>query len=414
MKTSNHIFTLIISLILLNCETTPNKPLLVSPLFSDNMVLQQEEEVFVWGIYAPNEEINISGSWGNETSVITNNQGNWKAQLETPKAGGPYSVEIKAKDTTIVINDVLIGEVWLASGQSNMEMSLKGFPSEPIDNHEEEIKNANYEQIRMLTVKRNLSIETLDTISGKWLKTNPENVGEFSASAYFFARKLYKELRVPIGIIHSSWGGTPAEAWTSKECLKTFEDFNKTIDMLDDPNIQSETKAWFEDCETVDVPQTTEQWQELSFSDEHYTMNNFDDANWTTITLPGRFDELNDSSIDGAMWLRKEFEINNVSGNYVLNIGAVDDMDVAYINGQKIGGLMGFGFWQTPRQYTIPEELLKVGKNIIAIRVIDTGGPGTVIGPIEITNANQQAITLEGTWKYRLLAEVYQGKYQVY
>ena len=414
MKISNFIFTLIIPIAFFSCENSPSAPLEVSPLFTNNMVLQQQDNVAFWGQYTPDKEINISGSWGNEASTKVDDEGNWEVKLKTPEAGGPYTVEIKAKDTTIVINDVLIGEVWLASGQSNMEMPLKGFSSEPIDNHVEEIKNANYKQIRMLTVKRNLAISTLDTISGKWLKTTPENVTDFSATAYFFARKLHKELQVPIGIIHSSWGGTPAESWTSKQSLKKLEDFDKAIEMLDDPNAQTATTEWFKNSESVEVPKNKEQWQKLNFNDEHFATANIDSTNWKDISIPGRFDQLNGSSFDGAMWLRKDFNINNPKGDYTLNIDAIDDMDAVYINGEKVGGLMGYGFWQTFREYKIPNGLIKEGKNNIAVRAIDTGGPGTVSGPIEIRSTNSQVISLNGIWKSRLVAEIYDGKFKVY
>ena len=158
---------------------------------------------------------------GSKSTTIVDSNGHWKLDLETPEAGGPFTVEIQTKFHKKSLVNIMIGEVWLASGQSNMEMTLRGWPpNDIIDNSEEEIQKADYAEVRMFTVQKQLSLNPRGTFKGSWKVSSPETAGEFSASAYFFARRLHKTLKVPIGIIHSSWGGTPVEAWTSNEQVK--------------------------------------------------------------------------------------------------------------------------------------------------------------------------------------------------
>jgi len=200
-------------LILINSTTSVTSQTKLPAFFSSNMVFQQNEKVAVWGEDKPNVTIKIIGSWGEESVVKSNQNGTWKLKIQTPKAGGPYTVTIKGSDE-IVLNNILIGEVWLCSGQSNMDMAVIGFKNQPINGSNEAILNATNSQIRLFEVKRNTSTSPLDDVSGSWNMAQPKTVKSFSATAYFFAKKLQQTLNVPIGVIQSSWGGTPIESWT--------------------------------------------------------------------------------------------------------------------------------------------------------------------------------------------------------
>ena len=387
----------------------------MSSLFSDHMVLQQNEEIPFWGEYSPSKKITIKGSWGDEATADTDARGHWKMTLKSPSAGGPYSIQVISEDHTIVIEDVLFGEVWLASGQSNMEMPLKGWPpTDTINYSKEEISRATHPDIRMFTVARNMSVKPLDSIKGRWIASSPKTAGDFSASAYFFARRLYNELKVPIGIIHSSWGGTPAEAWTSSASLRPLDDFNEQLDMLENPAAFQEITKWFDQFPSKEFPQTEDQWQAIEFNDLDVINPDFDDSNWASRSIPGRIDQINDGFMDGVIWLRKAFDIEDVSSDYTLKIGAVDDMDATFINGKKVGGLAGAGYHNTTREMKIPGSLLEKGKNMIAIRVIDTGGGGSVSGPVVLSNDEGVTISLEGEWTSMIKAEIYNGKFYVY
>jgi sialate O-acetylesterase len=418
---------------------TVKKELTVASLFTDHMVLQQHEDITIWGECDPNQVVTITPNWQNDTNLKVNNldkvnvdikstgnfsgkpnpDGKWSINIPTPKAGGPYSIKISTgidndKKEWLTISDIMIGEVWLASGQSNMDMPLQGWmPNASINNSADAIANAENPNIRFFKVPFGLSTTPQDSIAGEWVTASPETAKDFSASAYFFAKKLQQELNVPVGIIQSAVGGTPAEAWTSKSVLKELGDFDQIIEEIS--GIESKTKTWFKNRETQPIPQTIEAWKNISFNDEALSKTNFNDDNWDIITLPSRFDIINGNQFDGAMWFRKKFTIDDISEDYILKIGAVDDMDATYINGIYVGGLVGTGYPTTSREFTVPKSILKVGENTIAIRAIDTGGPGEISGAITLnTKKTIVPISLEGEWKSKLIADIYNGQFVTY
>lgn len=195
-------------------------------IFSDNMVLQQRSKVAIWGWADPGELITIKSSWSTKSvSVTADESGNWKGKLLTPKAGGPYILIIKGNNS-IELNDVLIGEVWVCSGQSNMGFTLKGSY-----NAKDEIAVANFPLIRYFSVERQFALQEFKDCPGSvWQKTSPSTAASFSAVAYYFAKKIHKDLNVPIGIVFNAWGGTPAEAWTPETVLKNNPILSKYID----------------------------------------------------------------------------------------------------------------------------------------------------------------------------------------
>lgn len=415
MKHSSLFAILVFVLFFISCQHQEKSSLKLSTLFSDHMVLQQEENVTIWGQYASNKKVIVKGSWGIEKTTVADTNGLWKVKLPTPKAGGPYQINVVTPDSTIVINDILIGEVWLASGQSNMQMPLKGWPpNDLIQNSATEIANSDNPQIRMFTVPMTLSTTPLDSVGGTWAVSNKTTAGDFSATAYFFAKRLQKELQVPIGIIHSSWGGTVAEAWTSEPSLRKLTDFNDALDLLKNPETFKLVDNWFNQFPSQAFPETKEQWEQIEFADLDAAKLEFDDTTWFPTKLPGRIDLLKNGEFDGAVWIRKEFEISDTSTDYLLKIGAIDDMDATYVNGEKIGGLAGGGVWNIEREMVVPKNILKKGKNIIAIRIIDTGGKGSVDGPIELDNDQGLIISLAGEWKSLMIAEIYLGKFYGY
>ncbi|MDD7888082.1 sialate O-acetylesterase [Flavivirga sp. 57AJ16] len=393
------------------------KKLTVSSLFTDHMVLQQQDLVSVWGEYTTNKKITISASWGATQETKADSLGKWHTKLQTPKAGGPHSIKIQSSDGEIEIQDVAIGEVWLASGQSNMYMPLKGWPNESVNNSENVIAKAKNPNIRFFKVPYGLSTTPQDSIVGKWLVSSPTTAEDFSATAYFFAKKLQEALNVPIGIIQSAVNGTPAEAWTSKNGLRELGDFNTIMDEMS--GIESKTKAWFKDFKKQSIPQTEAEWKSLSFNDESLANFDYDDSNWShTMTIPSRFDLINNKEFDGAVWLRKTFVIDNLNDipdDNTLIIGGVDDMDATYINGKYVGGLVGVGYHHTLREFAVSKAILKEGKNTIAIRAIDTGGPGEIIGPIQLKSKTKSwGIALEGQWKKKLIADIFNGQFITY
>ncbi|MFT3737796.1 MAG: sialate O-acetylesterase [Breznakibacter sp.] len=203
-------------------------------IIGSGMVLQQQSQTKLWGWTDSGQTIAVHSSWnGQSVSAVANDKGYWEVNLSTPGAGGPYWVEINAGPEKVLLEDVMIGEVWFCSGQSNMEFPV-GKTSKywhvGVDNFENEVATANYPQIRLFTVAQRTSETPLDTLSGQWLGCNPANVNDFSAVAYFFGRMLHQNLHVPIGLIHASWGGTPAEAWTRRGVLEGDASFKSILE----------------------------------------------------------------------------------------------------------------------------------------------------------------------------------------
>jgi len=241
-------------------DDTPATNIKLPELFGDRMVLQQGCTVPVWGIADPGGTVSIS-ILNQKKEALADSDGKWMTQLDTLTAGGPYELTIIGQDTT-VFHDVLIGEVWLASVQSNMEMPLAGWGK--VMDYEKEIAAANFPNIRLFTVPRTLAYQPQrDVQTNGWQKCSPQTVPEFSSTAYFFGRKLHQDLNVPVGIIHSSWGGTIVEAWTSAGALKTTPDFSEKISRMEAQETTGVTeearrtydellRAWYESIHSAD------------------------------------------------------------------------------------------------------------------------------------------------------------------
>ena len=192
-------------------------------IFGDHMVLQQQTEAAIWGNATANKTVKVTTSWNNKSySVKADSEGNWKVKVQTPVAGGPFSISI-SDGKTLTLNDVLIGEVWVCSGQSNMEMPMKGYYNQPILGGNEAIATSENNSIRLFTVRKDKSLTEKEDFEGDWKTCEPGNVADFSATGYFFGRMLQQVLKVPVGLISSNWGGTRIEPWISEAGIKNFD-----------------------------------------------------------------------------------------------------------------------------------------------------------------------------------------------
>ena len=232
---------------------------------------------------------------------------------------------------------------------------------------------------------------------------------------------VHKKLDIPIGIIHSSWGGSPCESWTSEEKLFELGMFEETLKEMNHNVPEKDIDKWFELFTAIDIPKQKDQnsrlekeYEELDFSDNQFYQVDYDDTKWPEVRLPGRFDSLISMDFNGVVWLRKEIFIENVEVDYTLHIGYIDDMDKTYINGNYIGGMNGLGYWNNKREYILSQSYLNKGKNKIAIRAIDTGGPGRFEGVMNISNNIGDTIPIEGLWKFSPVAEIYENKIYLY
>ena len=406
-------------------QTKSTEYIILPSLFSDNMVLQQKSTVPIWGKAIPGQKVYVKGSWGKSAWTTVNPDSNWKVYIRTIKAGGPYELDVKIGDSTVVYRNVMLGEVWLCSGQSNMEMPLQGWlPKNPVNNSLKEIQSANYPEIRLFTVGRRVAAEPMFSCSGRWEECTPQSASKFSAVGYFFGKKLYKELHVPIGLILSSWGGTRIQPWISGRYLAELPEYKAVIEKLDSVKGELETlEKWIHSHPVVDVGQRDplHKFENLNFDDSICSRRDFDDSNWKIMKLPTYWEATSVGEFDGAVWFRKRVEIPRewIDSTLVIELGPIDDMDETWVNGVKVGGLIGEGFWETPRIYEVPKGVVTDSNLTIAVRVIDTGGGGGIWGngvrmQIHPKSDTVNTIPLSGEWKYLPVAEYINSKFYVY
>ncbi|MCL5021435.1 MAG: glycosyl hydrolase family 2 [Bacteroidetes bacterium] len=394
-------------------------------LFSDNMVLQQKSDVPVWGRAAPNQKVTVSASWGRNAETIVKQDSTWMVHLKTIKAGGPYELDITVGDSMIVYENVSLGEVWLCSGQSNMEIPLQGWPPQnPIQNSAEEIDKADYPDIRLFTVARAVSAVPEFNCVGTWSVCTPKTAAKFSAVGYFFGKKLFNELHVPIGLIFSSLGGTKIQPWIAGKYLAQLPSYRPAVREID--SLKGEVvvlNKWIYQHPVIDVGvrDPLHQYDSLNFDDSNCSRTDFDDSAWSSMVLPTDWEATSVGQFDGAVWFRKTIDIPGswTDSTLVLDLGPIDDMDETWVNGFRVGGLLGGGFWDTPRIYSIPKNVVRDTSLTIAVRVIDTGGGGGIWGGgvkmrIHPEGDTLTCIPLSGEWKFLPVAEYMNSKFYVY
>ena len=310
-------------------------------------------------------------------------------------AGGPYEIVFKGKNT-ITLSDVLIGEVWVCSGQSNME-----WPLSQANDAEKEIKEASYPQIRQFLVQKSVSSKPEEDVKeGSWKSCSPETAGDFTAVGYFFARELYQQLNIPVGLVNTSWGGTHSETWTSREAFEQSTEFKNMIASLPKLDLQALAKHRNEELVNklkainITLPSSgSEKWKAPAYSDSH----------WNTMLLPGLWEQHNLEDLDGVLWFRKAITISvaDAGKEATLELAMIDDIDNTYVNGTEVGATKKYN---DKRKYTVPAGVLKEGTNVIAVRVTDTGGGGGIYGDgkdMKLTTMSG-VITLGGEWKFNI------------
>jgi len=392
-------------------------------LIGDNMLLQQKSDIAIWGKALPGNKIDVSASWQANGQAVSGADGRWSVTIATPEAGGPYTITISARDTTLTINNVLIGEVWVCSGQSNMEMPLAGWPpNDTIMYSAQTIASASVPEIRLFIVQKKVSGEPLEECTGRWEVCSPVSVSQFSAAGYFFGKKLHDELNIPVGLIESAWGGTPAEAWMSSEVLENAGEFVSEIKGIKESiPLLAEYQSWLNGHKQLVADKSgEEQWKDLIFNDEKVPLPEFNDNSWPKMNLPGQFEAVT-GDFDGAVWFRKKVEIPQKLAGKDLNLilGPIDDMDRTYFNGKLAGSHELSGFWQTERNYEVPGELVKEGSNTVAVRVIDNQGGGGIWGRpgsmrLTLKDDPAEQINLDGEWKFQPAAELAGNKFYIF
>jgi sialate O-acetylesterase len=362
---------------------------LVSPMFGDNMVLQRGRPVRFWGWAQAGESIRVELD-SRSAKAVAGPDGRWQAEIAPPATGGPYTVKISGAEQSVVLHEVLVGDVWLCGGQSNMELPLSR-----ARNGADEIKDASHPEIRLFTVTSHVAYSPAAVPRGSWKICSPQTVAEgggFSAVAYFFGRKLQDELHVPVGLVQDCMGGTPAESWMSPESLHTLKDFDLPLAEIErlhaqgGPEYGSFLMHWLDEYDVG----TSNNWSASSF----------DDSNWKPVQIPGGFSELGVPEVPCVCWFRKEITLPDPlpAGKATLFLGPIEKMDTAWLNGQWVGA----SSWvENPRAYPVNDGVLKPGRNILAVRVFKMKPHGGFLAKPEALHLEigGKTVPLAGEWK---------------
>jgi sialate O-acetylesterase len=386
-------FCLILCCILLT--STNNAQVRLPQLVGDSMVLQRDTPLKIWGWSSPNEKISIRFRDKNY-AVKADEKGNWLLTLPAQTAGGPFIMDIKASNT-IQLKDILVGDVWFCSGQSNMvnpmERVKERFPEDIADN--------NYPQIRNFFIPTAADVKSIhtDLPASHWKATNEKNILEFGSVSWFFARDLYQRYKIPIGIINSSVGGTPIQAWIGAESLQSLPKYASRLQQLKDmpvangtpsqqPNPQNPLLRPDPDRGLTETPN----WSDPAYIPER----------WHNYWLPGYWADQGVKGLNGVVWFRKEIDVPaDMTGVAAkLMLGRIVDADQAWVNGVKVGNIT---YQYPPRRYDVPAGILKPGKNLIVVRVTNTAGKGGFVPdkPYFLA-ANGKTIDLRGQWQYKV------------
>jgi len=368
-------------------------------LISDGLVLQRDAEVKIWGWSAKSEMVSINYR-DSLYKTIANEEGEWSVLLPVQKAGGPYAMHIFASDT-IDLKNILVGDVWICSGQSNMELPMRRVS--PL--YKEVIAKADNRNIRYFEVPKTYDFNTsqLDLKSGKWVDVNSKTIHNLSAVSYFFADKLNEDCHVPVGIINSSLGGSPAQAWLSEEALKEFPTYIAELQKF-------KKQAVIDSIVLSDNNRSNNWYQESTEKDEgqqgNWRTKGLDTSDWSTMTVPGYWADEKLGNVNGVVWFRKEIEIppEYCNKESLLIVGRIVDADSVFVNGKFIGTT---SYQYPPRRYNIPAGVLVEGKNTISIRVISNSGRGGFVAdkPYKLV-FDDFKIDLKGEWKYKLGVEM--------
>lgn len=366
----------------------------LADIFSDSMVLQRNINLKIWGYADPEEELTLNFN-GQNLETIANKQGNWEFILKPMSFGGPFVMTIEGKNK-IVLKDILIGDVWVCSGQSNMAWSVN-----QSNNATTEIKNANYLNIRLFSVPRKISNVPITKMPNtSWEVCKPETIRDFSAVGYFFGRSIYLEQNIPIGLINSSWGNTCIETWTSKESitkLPKYESFGEKIDSFD---IEKEIEMKKEKLRNMlgEFPEN-----EMGIKN-NWIQPETDRTNWLNMQLPCYWENAGYENLDGIVWFSFDLDlkIENITDNIELHLGKIYNSDITWVNGERVDEIDRNQ--NTERVYSIPQNILKSGKNNISVRVNNTGGMGGFGAKPQdfYIQVGKEKKSLNGQWKFKV------------
>lgn len=361
-------------------------------LLGSNMVLQRDKVITIWGWGDVGEKVTVQFNKQIKTTKA-DKLGKWSLNLDAEAAGGPFTMILKGKNT-IILKNILVGEVWVCSGQSNME-----WPVSAAANATEEIKNAKYPMIRHFTVQKSIaSLPQEEVNGGDWQVCSPETVGDFTAVGFFFAREVFQKTNIPIGLVHTSWGATHSETWTSRDALANSDEYKDVIAKMPTLDLVATARKKNEDLSKRLAVMNISLGAENRMD---WASKQLDDSGWPTLGVPELW-ERKLGEVDGVIWYRKTVNIDREDAGKAatLQLSMIDDWDITYVNGLNIGATDAHN---VERSYSIPEKVLVAGDNIVAVRVTNAGGNGGIYGEaekIKLVTSSGKSIALAGDWKF--------------
>jgi sialate O-acetylesterase len=388
-------------------------------VFSDHMVLQRDSKIPVWGWAAPGEKVTVTFK-GRRVKTKADAAGKWRVRLRKSRATAKPQVLVVKGTNTLTFKDVLVGDVWICSGQSNMAMNVGA-----CRNAEAEVKAADLPQIRQFKVRNTILTSAGDDVIGDWQLASPSTVGGWTAVGFFFGRDLHRHLNVPIGLINTSWGGTRVEAWISREKLAALPETQRDLQQLD---ALKTNHAQLQEQHLENMKGFLSEYRKLEALEtdtahlKRYSAPELDDSAWEEIATPANWEAAGHPGLDGEAWYRRTVQIPAAwaGQDLALELGPLDEIDTTYFNGVKVGGMgtvkpLNTDAWSFPRHYSVPGRLVKAGQAVIAMRIVDQAGQGGPWGgkasdmflvPAKAKNDLQSRISLAGKWRFNVALEL--------
>ncbi len=376
----------------------------VAKIFSDNMVIQRDQVFYIWGWAEPDTDVSVTVNNDEIAFSVADSVGRWYLNMSPMKAEAtPFEIVVqtnadaKEPGEKVTFKNVVCGDVWICSGQSNMEWTVSN-----AGNPKEEIANGYHPLIRHVKINNQTSSSKQnDAATSGWQVCTSQTVGNFTAVGYYFGRELQQELNIPIGLINTSWGGTIIEAWISGESLKQHPDFSDAVTRIESiptddeamKKLQAKEQTWAQGFQAA-MQDRSDKWE----------TTDLDDSSWKSIKAPGHWEGQGYQGIDGVAWYRREIQVPDSWGGkpMTLSLAKIDDADETFVNGEKVGSETA---WNTDRRYSVDQKLVKPGAMQIAIRVTDGnmgGGIHSNGDDMFASVAGEEKISLAGDWKFKL------------
>jgi len=369
-------------------------------IFGDHAVLQRDQPIAIWGKAQAAERVTVKLG-GGTVQVTADSNGKWRAQLPAMPAGGPYSLSASANGGTTTLNDILVGDVFLCGGQSNMELAMANATNAPMD-----VTYSANPNIRFANIPRESSAALQEEFktAPQWQVAGPQSTGQASAVCYYMARSLHRQFNIPVGFINASWGGSSIQSWISGESMRKLASYRQALDVVDQYAVdtalglraeEERQEAWWA---TVDSKARAQR---------AWANPKFDDRSWPGMDMGGRWSEAGIASLSkhrGVVWFRTTVELTaqQAAAAAHLQLGQIATADTTWVNGVRVGALTN---WWAGRDYALPKGVLKAGKNIVAVRVLDDDNGGGLVSPADqraLRAEDGTRIVLPSRWKYQI------------